>query len=131
METLYLTVNLFDRFLAVNPIAEEQTTASRRDGSHTRKEVIEMEKLMLELLSFFVIELSLIEYEMLKSPPSLLAAAAIYTAQCTLNGCMQWRKPCELHTNSSEDQLLECSRLMVRYHEKAGSGEADRCASQI
>ncbi|XP_066354994.1 26S proteasome regulatory subunit 7A-like [Miscanthus floridulus] len=38
----------------------------------------------LELLSFFMIELSLVEYEMLQFCPSMLAAAAIYTAQCTM-----------------------------------------------
>ncbi|KAM7257489.1 hypothetical protein ACFE04_013230 [Oxalis oulophora] len=175
-ETLYLTVSLIDRFLAAKPIVRKKlqlvgVTAMLlackyeevsvpvvedliliSDKAYTRKEVLEMEKLMvntlqfnlslptpyvfmrrflkaaqsdkkLELMSFFMIELSLIEYEMLKFPPSLLAAAAIYTAQCTLNGCMQWSKTCEQHTNYSEEQLLECTRLMVRYHEKAGNGK--------
>ncbi|KAH7852850.1 hypothetical protein Vadar_030058 [Vaccinium darrowii] len=40
---------------------------------------------------------------MLKFPPSLLAAAAIFTAQCSLN--------------------RYCSRLMVTYHQKAGTGK--------
>lgn len=60
----------------------------------------------LEVLSFFLIELSLVEYEMLKFPPSLLAAAAIFTAQCTLYGFKQWTKTCEWHSNYTEDQLL-------------------------
>jgi hypothetical protein len=60
----------------------------------------------LEQLSFFLIELSLVEYEMLKFPPSLLAAAAVYTAQCTFYGFKQWSKTCEWHTSYSEDQLL-------------------------
>ncbi|XP_062102751.1 G2/mitotic-specific cyclin-2 isoform X1 [Humulus lupulus] len=77
----------------------------------------------LELLSFFMIELSLVEYEMLKYSPSLLAAAAVYTAQCTLYGFKQWSKTCEWHTSYSEDQLLECSRLMVGFHQKAATGK--------
>ncbi|KAJ6378389.1 hypothetical protein OIU78_028598 [Salix suchowensis] len=56
----------------------------------------------LELLSFFLIELSLVEHEMLKFPPSLLAASAIYTAQCTIYGFKEWNRTCEWHSNYSE-----------------------------
>lgn len=60
----------------------------------------------LEQLSFFLIELCLVEYEMLKFPPSFMAAASIYTAQCSLYGVNQWSKTCQWHTNYTEDQLL-------------------------
>ncbi|WOL16781.1 G2/mitotic-specific cyclin-2-like isoform X2 [Canna indica] len=175
-ETLFLTVNIIDRFLARQtvgrkklqlvgvtamllackyeevsvPVVEDLILLSKR--TYTRAEVLEMEKLIintlqfnlsvrtpyvfmrrflkaaqsdkkLELLSFFIVELSLVEYKMLKFRPSLLAAAAIYTAQCTLKGFKQWTKTCELHTNYSEDQLLECSMLMVDFHLKAGTGK--------
>ncbi|XWS29132.1 hypothetical protein CRYUN_Cryun24cG0002100 [Craigia yunnanensis] len=73
----------------------------------------------LELLSFFLIELALVEYEMLKFQPSLLAAAAIYTAQSSLYGFKKWSRTCECQSSYSEDQLLECSRLMVGFHQKA------------
>ncbi|KAI3459959.1 hypothetical protein Pfo_016622 [Paulownia fortunei] len=173
-ETLYLTVNLIDRFLAVQSIVRKKlqlvgVTAMLlackyeevsvpvvddliliSDKAYCRKEVLDMEKLMintlqfnlsvptpylfmrrflkaaqsdrtLELLSFFIIELCLVEYEMLRFPPSLLAAAAIFTAQCTLSGCKQWSKTCERNTNYSKDQLMECARLMVTLHRKAGT----------
>ncbi|OAY22518.1 cyclin-B2-4 [Manihot esculenta] len=175
-ETLYLTVNLIDRFLAVHsvvrkklqlvgvtamllackyeevsvPVVEDLILIS--DKAYSRKEVLDMEKLMvntlqfylsvptpyvfmrrflkaaqsdkkLELLSFFIIELCLVEYDMLKFPPSLLAAAAIYTAQCTLSGSRQWSKTNEWYASYSEEQLLECSRLMVTYHQNAGIGK--------
>ncbi|GLT58820.1 hypothetical protein SLA2020_316830 [Shorea laevis] len=175
-ETLYLTINLIDRFLAVHqvvrkklqlvgvtamllackyeevsvPVVEDLILIS--DKAYTRKEVLDMEKLIintlqfnmsvptsyvfmrrflkaaqsdkkLELLSFFIIELCLVEYEMLKFPPSLLAAAAIYTAQCTVCGSKQWTKTSEWYTAYSEEQLLECSRLMVSFHQKAGIGK--------
>ncbi|KAL1315966.1 G2/mitotic-specific cyclin-1-like [Arachis hypogaea] len=175
-ETLFLTVNLIDRFL------EKQTVVRKKlqlvglvamllackyeevsvpvvsdlilisDKAYTRNEVLDMEKLMLntlhfnmsvptayvfirrflkaaqadrklELLAFFLVELSLVEYEMLKFSPSLLAAAAVYTAQCTVFGFRQWSKTCEWHTNYTEEQLLECSSLMVGFHQKAGSGK--------
>ncbi|XP_010534163.1 PREDICTED: cyclin-B2-4-like isoform X2 [Tarenaya hassleriana] len=175
-ETLYLTVNLIDRFLAAQEIVRKKlqlvgVTAMLlackyeevsvpvvddliliSDKAYTRTEVLDMEKLMvttlqfnfclptpyvfmrrflkaaqsdkkLELLSFFIIELCLVEYEMLKYPPSQLAASAIYTAECTLNGFKQWNKTCELHTGYTEEQLLECSRKMATFHQKAGTGK--------
>ncbi|KAJ8511296.1 hypothetical protein OPV22_001730 [Ensete ventricosum] len=132
------------------PVVEDLILIS--DGAYTRNEVLAMEKLILktlqfnmsvptpyvfmrrflkaaqsdiqlELLSFFIIELCLVEYKMLKFHPSLLSAAAIYTAQCTLKGFKHWNKTCELHTTYTEDQLLECSMLMVSFHLKAGTGK--------
>lgn len=175
-ETLYLTVNLIDRFLAVQtvvrkelqlvgitamllackyeevlvPVVEDLILIS--DKAYSRKDVLEMEKLMvktfqfnlsvptpyvfmrrflkaaqsdkeLELMSFFMAELCLVEYETLKFPPSMLAAAAIFTAQSTLVGSRQWSKTTEWYSKYSEEQLLECSRLMVTFHQKAGSGK--------
>ncbi|XP_012065375.1 G2/mitotic-specific cyclin-2 isoform X2 [Jatropha curcas] len=175
-ETLFLTVNLIDRFLSQQPVVRKKLQLVGlvamllackyeevsvpvvgdliliSDKAYNRKEVLEMENLMLnklqfnmsfptpyvfmqrflkaaqsdkklELLAFFLIELSLVEYEMLKFPPSLLAAAAIYTAQCTIYGFKQWNRTCEWHSNYSEDQILECSRLMVALHQKAGTGK--------
>ncbi|KAH1113274.1 hypothetical protein J1N35_006652 [Gossypium stocksii] len=175
-ETLFLTVNLIDRFLSQQTVMRKKLQLVGlvamllackyeevsvpvvgdliliSDKAYSRKEVLEMERLMLntlqfnmsfptpyvfikrflkaaqsdkklELLSFFLIELALVEYEMLKFQPSLLAAAAIYTAQCSLNGYKQWSKTCEWHSSYTEDQLLECSRLMVGFHEKAAIGK--------
>ncbi|XP_058220556.1 G2/mitotic-specific cyclin-2-like [Rhododendron vialii] len=175
-ETLYLTVNLIDRFLAIQPVVRKKlqlvgVTAMLlackyeevsvpvvedliliSDKAYSRKDVLDMEKLMvntlqfnmsvptpnvfmrrflkaaesdkkLELLSFFIIELCLVEYEMLKFPPSLLAAAAVFTAQSALCGYKKWSMTSERHTNYSEDHLMECSRLMVTFHQKAGNGK--------
>ncbi|KAJ8772714.1 hypothetical protein K2173_027891 [Erythroxylum novogranatense] len=175
-ETLYLTVNLIDRFLEVNqvvrkklqlvgitamllackyeevsvPVVEDLILIS--DKAYSRQEILDMEKLMVktlkfnlsvptpyvfmrrylkaaesdtkfELLSFFMIELCLVEYEMLKYPSSLLAAAAIYTAQCTLSQSKHWSKNNVRYTSYSEEQLMECSRLMVNFHQNAGTGK--------
>ncbi|XP_020573172.1 G2/mitotic-specific cyclin-2-like [Phalaenopsis equestris] len=175
-ETLFLTVNLIDRFLArqsvvrkklqlvgmtamllackyeevLVPVVEDLIIIS--DRAYTREEVLQMESLMantlqfnlsvptpyvfmrrflkaamsdmrLELLSSYIIELSLIEYEMLKYSPSMLAAAAVYTAQCSLKGFKHWTRTSELCTRYSEDQLLECSRMMVDFHKQAGKGK--------
>lgn len=174
-ETLYLTVNLIDRFLAIQPVIRKKLqlvgiTALLlackyeevavpvvedliviSDRAYNRKEVLEMETLMvnklqfnlsvptayvfmtrflkaahsdnkLELLAFYLIELCLVEYEMLKFPPSLLAASAVFTAQCTVGKANQWSKTSERHTNYSEHELMECSKLMVDLHNKAATG---------
>ncbi|KAK9756668.1 hypothetical protein RND81_01G113500 [Saponaria officinalis] len=175
-ETLYLTVNLIDRFLALKPVVRKKLQlvgvtamllASKyeevsvpvvedlvliSDKAYTRQEVLEMERMMvnslqfnlsiptpyvfmrrflkaaeadkkLELVSFFLIELCLIEYEMLRFPPSLLAAAAVFTGQCTLTGSKHWSKTCEWHTGYSQEHLINCSRQMVSYHQKAATGK--------
>ncbi|KAG6646353.1 G2/mitotic-specific cyclin-1-like [Carya illinoinensis] len=175
-ETLFLTINIIDRFLSKQTVVRKKLQLVGlvamllackyeevsvpivgdliliSDKAYTRKEVLDMESLMLntlqfnmsvptpyvfmqrflkaaqsdkklEQLSFFLIELSLVEYEMLKFPPSLLAAAAVYTAQCTLYSYKQWSKTCEWHTSYSEHQLLECSRLMVGFHQNAATGK--------
>ncbi|XP_071693689.1 G2/mitotic-specific cyclin-2-like [Rutidosis leptorrhynchoides] len=174
-ETLFLTVNLIDRFLAKQNMARKKLQLVGlvamllackyeevsvpviddlifiSDKAYSRTEILEMEKVMLNTLEFnmsvptayvflkrylkaaqseskldqmssFLMELCLVEYEMIKFAPSFLAAASVYTAQCSLYGIKQWSKTCEWHTNYSEDQLLECSRMIVGYHQKAATG---------
>ncbi|KAL5216358.1 hypothetical protein ABZP36_007759 [Zizania latifolia] len=175
-ETLFLTVNIIDRFLEKQvvprkklqlvgvtamllackyeevsvPVVEDLVLIA--DRAYTKGQILEMENLILntlqfnmsvptpyvfmrrflkaansdkklELLSFFILELSLVEYQMLKYKPSLLAAAAVYTAQCAINHCQHWTKICELHSRYTGDQLIECSRMMVDFHKKAGAGK--------
>ncbi|KAG6402411.1 hypothetical protein SASPL_134604 [Salvia splendens] len=175
-ETLYLTVNLIDRFLALQPVVRKKlqlvgVTAMLlackyeevsvpviedliviSDKAYCRKEVLDMEKLMMntlqfnmslptpyvfmkrflkaaqsdnkmELFSFFIIELCLVEYEMLCFTPSMLAAAAVFTAQCTLSGCKKWSKTSQVHTSYTQEQLMECAALMVNFHQKSGTGK--------
>ncbi|XP_051123489.1 G2/mitotic-specific cyclin-2-like isoform X1 [Andrographis paniculata] len=175
-ETLYLTVNLIDRFLAVQtvvrkklqlvgitalllackyeevsvPVVEDLILIT--DRAYCRQEVLQMEKLMVntlqfnmsvptpyvfmrrflkaaqcdkevEMVAFFLMELSLVEYEMVKFQPSVLAAAAIFAGQCSVSGEKQWSRTCAVHTNYSMEQLMECARLMTTFHMKAGSGK--------
>ncbi|RRT42787.1 hypothetical protein B296_00055512 [Ensete ventricosum] len=117
-ETLFLTVNIIDRFLARMTVARKKLQlvgvtamllackyeelsvpmvedfALITDRAYTREEILEM------------VMLCLVEYKMLKFRPSLLAAAAIYTAQCSLRGFKCWTKTSELHATYSEEQLL-------------------------
>ncbi|KAI7724538.1 hypothetical protein M8C21_032560 [Ambrosia artemisiifolia] len=174
-ETLFLTVNLIDRFLAKQSVVRKKLQLVGlvamllackyeevsvpvvgdlifiSDKAYSRSDILEMEKLMLNTLefnisvptpyvflkrylkaaqsdskldqmSFFLMELCLVEYETVKFAPSFLAAASVYTAQCSLYGFKQWSKTCQWHTNYSEDQLLECSRMIVGYHQRAATG---------
>lgn len=73
------------------------------------------------MLASFLMELALVDYEMLRYPPSLLAASAVYTAKCTIHGFSEWNSTCEFHSHYSEDQLRECSRRMVSLHQKAAT----------
>ncbi|KAF8112664.1 hypothetical protein N665_0062s0017 [Sinapis alba] len=175
-ETLFLTVNLIDRFLSKKavmrkklqlvglvalflackyeevsvPLVEDLVLIS--DKAYTRSDVLDMEKTMLSTLQFnvslptqypflrrflkaaqadkkcevlasFLIELALVEYEMLRFPPSLVAATAVYTAQCTLDGFRKWNSTCEFHSHYSEHQLMECCRKMVSLHQRAATGK--------
>ncbi|KAJ3680445.1 hypothetical protein LUZ60_016723 [Juncus effusus] len=175
-ETLFLTVNIIDRFLEREkvarkklqlvgvtalllackyeevsvPVVEDLVLIS--DRAYSREEILEMEWIMAktlqfdmsvptpylfmkrflkaaqsdrqtELLSLFLVELVLLEYKMLKYKPSLLAAASVYTAQCSLNHFKSWTRSSQVHSGYSEDQLFECARLMVDLHQKAGSGK--------
>lgn len=174
-ETLYLTVNLIDRFLAIQPVIRKNLQlvgvtamllASKyeelsaplvkdliliSDNAYTRNEVLQMETLMInklqydlsvpvvyvfvkrflkvaqsdtkvELLAFYIIDLCLVEYEMVKFPPSMLAAAAVFTAQCTLGKATQWSKMKERQTNYKDDEIMKCSKLMVEFHHNAATG---------
>uniref|UniRef100_A0A7N0UPE2 Cyclin N-terminal domain-containing protein n=2 Tax=Kalanchoe fedtschenkoi TaxID=63787 RepID=A0A7N0UPE2_KALFE len=176
-ETLFLTVSLIDRFLERQPVVRKELqlvgiTAMLMackyeevsvpvvtdfiyisDKAYTRKDILNMEKLMLntlqfnmsvptpyvfmrrflkaaqsdrklELLSFFMIELCLVEYEMLEFKPSMLAAAAVYTAMCTIDRSnKQWSKTTEWHSKYTEDQLLECAKKMVMLHGRSATGK--------
>ncbi|KAM3290102.1 hypothetical protein P3S67_018391 [Capsicum chacoense] len=76
-----------------------------------------------ELVSFFFIELCMVEYAMLRFPPSMLTAVAVFTAQCTLGVSREWNKTCEKHNSYDKNQILECSKLMVSFHQKVVVGK--------
>ncbi|XP_078166506.1 G2/mitotic-specific cyclin S13-7-like [Carex rostrata] len=70
----------------------------------------------LEHMIYFLAELGLIKYDLIKYCPSMVAASAVYTAHCTLGKFPLWTKALEHHTSFSEPQLLECARVLVKAH---------------
>ncbi|CAI0539616.1 unnamed protein product [Linum tenue] len=69
-EPLYHTDNYIDAFLVVHSVVRKKLQ-------------------LLELPSFFMAELCLVEHEMLKYMPKLMSSIAIYKAQCYRNGSSQ------------------------------------------
>nr|ADE77085.1 unknown [Picea sitchensis] len=171
-ETLYLTINLLDRYLSIQRVSRnnfqlvgttamllaskyEEIWAPKVDefldileNNYERKHVLVMEKEMLNKLKFhltvptpyvflvrflkaagsdeemanlvfFLTELSLMQYVMIKFPPSMLAAAAVYTARCTLQKMPVWSHVLKAHSGYSETDLKECVKLMVAFHQSS------------
>ncbi|KAF8116461.1 hypothetical protein N665_0017s0021 [Sinapis alba] len=98
-ETLYLIINIIDMFLAVHHHVA-MNKLQLKSMAYTLEfnfclpapyvvmrrflEAAQSDKKIVELLSFSIIELCLVEYEMLQYTPSKLASSAIYTTQSTL-----------------------------------------------
>ncbi|PKA55714.1 Cyclin-B1-1 [Apostasia shenzhenica] len=172
-ETLYLTVNIIDRYLSLELVhrkelqlvgvgamliackyeeiwaPEVQDFILISDGAYTRVQVLRMEKKILnklewsltyptpyvfivrflkaaisdkemESMTFFFAELALMHYSMVRFCPSMLAASAVYAACCTLKKkSTPWSKTLEYHTSFSEEQLMECAKLMLSFHSSA------------
>eukprot|EP00250_Pteridium_aquilinum_P019460 c24441_g3_i1 orf=47-1519(-) len=174
-ETLFLTINLIDRFLACQTVVrkklqlvgvtamllackyeeiwapEVQDFVFISDKAYTREQVLDMEKQMLnklkfnltvptpyvflvrflkaagsdsqlEKVAFFLAELCLTEYGMLRYCPSLLAAAAVYTAQQTLKRSPCWSTTLQRHSGYTEMHLRDCATKMVDFHRTASEG---------
>ncbi|VVA91527.1 unnamed protein product [Arabis nemorensis] len=175
-ETLYLTIDLLDRYLSQVPVQKNEMQligltalllASKYEDywhprikdlisisaeSYTREQILGMERIMLkqlkfrlnaptsyvfmlrflkaaqsnkklEQLSFYLIELCLVEYEALKFKPSLLCASAIYVARCTLHATPVWTSLLKNHTHYSISQMKDCSEMILRFHKAAKTGK--------
>ena len=177
VETLYLTVNLIDRFLEKEPITRNKLQlvgvtamflASKyeeiyapecrdfvyiSDKAYTREQILQMEGLMLsklnfqlttpnalvflkrfakvggilatprtktELLSNYLVELTLQEDKMLKYLPSTIAAGATYLALKTM-GNTPWTPELTQHACYTEAAILPCVRDINALHKNAAA----------
>ncbi|KAK6127191.1 hypothetical protein DH2020_039075 [Rehmannia glutinosa] len=171
-ETLYLTINIVDRYLASKttlrkdlqlvgmsamliaskyeeiwaPEVNELVCIS--DRTYTNEQVLKMEKRILgelewnltvptpyvflvrfikasmtdsnvENMVYFLAELGMMNYETLIYCPSKIAASAVYAARSTLNKNPIWNETLELHTGFSEQELMDCAKLLVNFHSMA------------
>ncbi|XP_022756246.1 G2/mitotic-specific cyclin S13-7-like isoform X1 [Durio zibethinus] len=192
-ETLYLTMNIVDRFLSMKVVSRkelqlvgisamliackyEEIWAPEvndfvfiSDNAYVREQVLAMEKAILDRLEwyltiptpyvflvryikasipsddkmedlvFFLAELGLMQYPtVVLYCPSMLAAAAVYAARCTLDKSPLWSETLKHHTGYSEGQLMNCAKLLVKFHSTASESKLkavyrkfstpDRCA---
>ncbi|PWA75772.1 G2/mitotic-specific cyclin-1 [Artemisia annua] len=177
-ETLYLTINIVDRFLAAETVARRELQcvgmsamliASKyeeiwapevndfvqiSDRAYEHRHVLVMEKRILgrlewnitvptpyvflarfikaantpmdtamEQMVYFYAELAMMNYEVIRFCPSMVAAAAVYAARSTLNKTQVWHETLEMHTGFSEKQVMECAKLMAVFHSLAKDDE--------
>ncbi|KAI5316774.1 hypothetical protein L3X38_036481 [Prunus dulcis] len=119
--------------------------------SYTRDQVLRMEKLMLkklkfrlnaptpyvfmlrflkaaqsepklEHLAFYLIELCLVEYEASRFKPSLLCAAALYVARCTLQITAAWTPLLCKHARYDVSQIRDCAEMILKVQKVARVG---------
>ncbi|XP_010251837.1 PREDICTED: G2/mitotic-specific cyclin S13-7 isoform X2 [Nelumbo nucifera] len=77
----------------------------------------------MENMIFFMAELGLMHYETIRYCPSMVAASAVYAAQCTLNKSPLWSETLKFHTGFSESQLMDCAKLLVHFHSIAAESK--------
>lgn len=104
----------------------------------------------LEHMAFFLIDLSLIEYEALEFKSSLLCASALYVARCTLQITPPWTPLLQKHARYGVSQMRHlfylvsfpvltcqliylysnncniyrgCAEKIFKFHKAAGSGK--------
>ncbi|MCL7035297.1 hypothetical protein MKW94_000264 [Papaver nudicaule] len=73
----------------------------------------------MEDIAFFMAELGLMQYEMMKFCPSMLAASAVYAAKLYLKKTPLWNETLEFHTGYSESQLTGCAQKLLSFHSEA------------
>lgn len=169
-ETLYLTINIVDRFLCLKLVPRKELQlvgissmllackyeeiwapevndfVCISDKAYAREQVLVMEKAILgklewyltvptpyvfliryikasipdqelENMVFFLAELGLMHYTtMISYSSSIMAASAVYAARRTLNMTPPWSDTLRLHTGYSEDELMDCAKLLVGFH---------------
>ncbi|KAK4493565.1 hypothetical protein RD792_017752, partial [Penstemon davidsonii] len=70
----------------------------------------------VENMVYFLAELGMMNYATITYCPSMIAAAAVYAARCTLNTMPFWNETLKKYTGFSEVQIMDCAKLLVSYH---------------
>ncbi|XP_037409660.1 cyclin-B1-1-like [Triticum dicoccoides] len=73
----------------------------------------------MENTVFFFAELALLQYGLVQSKPSMVAAAAVYTARLTLKKTPLWTDTLKHHTGFTEAQLMDAAKILVASHSTA------------
>ncbi|XP_037489677.1 cyclin-B1-1-like [Triticum dicoccoides] len=73
----------------------------------------------MENMVFFFAELALLQYALVLSKPSMVAAAAVYAARLTLKRTPLWTETLKHHTGFTESQLMDSVKILVTAHSAA------------
>ena len=171
-ETLYLTVNLIDRYLSMETVSKEKLQlvgvtcmliASKyeeiyapivndfvyiTDNAYTKSEILRMERKIISTLNFdlqitssfrfverfawvleaeplflnlskYFLELALLDYSMVATKPSLLAASALYLALKMAKVNTNWIEPLLENCNHPEADVRVCAKQLFLLFTKA------------
>jgi hypothetical protein len=77
----------------------------------------------------YLVELSMLDYGMLKFAYSMLAAAAVYAANLALNRMPEYPRSLERHSTFSEEDVTPCATAMATLFMKAPHGRPGPCLS--
>ncbi|XP_075634674.1 G2/mitotic-specific cyclin S13-7-like [Castanea sativa] len=80
--------------------------------------------LEMENMVFFLAELGLMHYPTtILYCPSMIAAAAVFAANCTLNKTPFWSETLKHYSGYSEEQIMDCAKLLVEFHLSAAESK--------
>uniref|UniRef100_A0A2N9H261 B-like cyclin n=1 Tax=Fagus sylvatica TaxID=28930 RepID=A0A2N9H261_FAGSY len=80
--------------------------------------------LEMENMVFFLAELGLMHYPTtILYCPSMIAAAAVFAARCTLNKTPFWSETLKHYSGYSEEQIMDCAKLLVGFHSAAAESK--------
>ncbi|KAG7574724.1 Cyclin-like superfamily [Arabidopsis suecica] len=85
----------------------------------------------VEDMVHYLSELGMVHLETTRFHPSLWAAATIYTVRCCLDKSPPWTDALESLTKYSENQLMDCSKLLFSKHSEASRGSNLRAVPSI
>ncbi|KAL3580195.1 hypothetical protein D5086_018030 [Populus alba] len=123
-ETLYLTINIVDRFLALKLVPRRELQLVGISSMLIACKYEEIWAPETENLVFFLSELGLMQYPVVvKYGPSKIAASAVYAARCTLDKIPFWTETLKHHTGYTEDMLMDCAKLLVHFHTAAAESK--------
>ncbi|XP_020151456.1 cyclin-B1-1-like [Aegilops tauschii subsp. strangulata] len=68
---------------------------------------------------FLFAVLALLQYGLVQSKPSMVAAAAVYAARLSLKKTPLWTDTLKHHTGFTEAQLMDATKILVASHSTA------------
>lgn len=78
----------------------------------------------------YLVELAMLDYAMLKYSYSMLAAAAVFTANKALSRSPHLSHSLKRHAGFTEDGLLPCAVALAELHRSAPAGNPADCPLQ-